>query len=64
LASKKHLATKEEINPSYKFIHNKVLHLLATSEALENALDDRKIKNWKNVQVEDDKRNFKSKNYR
>lgn len=48
LASKKHLATKEEINPSLKFVQNKVLHLLGTSEALENALDDRKIKNWKN----------------
>jgi len=48
LASKKHLATKEEINPSFKFVQNKVLHLLGTSEALENALDDRKIKNWKN----------------
>lgn len=48
LASKKHLATKEEINPSLKFVQNKVLHLLATSESLENALEDRKIKNWKN----------------
>jgi N utilization substance protein B len=27
LASKKHLATKEEINPSYKFIHNKQIHI-------------------------------------
>jgi len=48
LASKKHLATKEERNPSLKFIQNKVLILLSESEALENALDDRKIKNWKN----------------
>ena len=48
LASKKHLATKEERNPSLKFIQNKVLTLLSESEALEDALDDRKIKNWKN----------------
>jgi len=48
LASKKHLATKEERNPSLKFIQNKVLILLSESEALGNALDDRKIKNWKN----------------
>jgi len=48
LASKKHLATKEERNPSLKFIQNKVLVLLSESEALENALEDRKIKNWKN----------------
>ncbi len=48
LASKKHLATKEERNPSQKFIQNKVLVLLSESEALENAIDDRKINNWKN----------------
>ena len=48
LASKKHLSTKEERNPSLKFIQNKVLILLSESEALENALEDRKIKNWKN----------------
>ena len=48
LASKKHLATKEERNPSLKFVRNKVLKLLADSEAIEQAIDDRKIKNWKN----------------
>lgn len=47
LASKKHLATKEERNPNLKFINNKVLVLLSESEALEAALDDNNINNWK-----------------
>ena len=47
LASKKHLATKEERNPNLKFINNKVLVLLSESEALETALDDNNINNWK-----------------
>ena len=47
LASKKHLATKEERNPNLKFINNKVLVLLSESEALETALDDNHINNWK-----------------
>ena len=47
LASKKHLATKEERNPNLKFINNKVLVLLSESEALETALDDHNINNWK-----------------
>ena len=46
LASKKHLATKEERNPSLKFVHNKVLMAFANSAALEHALEERKIKNW------------------
>jgi len=46
LASKKHLATKEERNPSLKFVQNKVLAIIASSEALEQALEERKIKNW------------------
>ena len=47
LASKKHLATKEERNPNLKFINNKALVLLTESEALETALDDNNINNWK-----------------
>ncbi|MBP6074347.1 MAG: transcription antitermination factor NusB [Flavobacterium sp.] len=46
IASKKHLATKEERNPSLQFVHNKVLIALASSDALEQALEERKIKNW------------------
>jgi N utilization substance protein B len=47
LASKKHLATKEERNPNLNFINNKILVLLTESEALETALEDNKINNWK-----------------
>ncbi|MVO07851.1 transcription antitermination factor NusB [Flavobacterium sp. TP390] len=47
VASKKHLATKEERNPSKKFVDNKVLKLLSESRSLNNAIDDRKITNWK-----------------
>jgi transcription antitermination protein NusB len=47
LASKKHLATKEERQPNLKFINNQVLVLLSESEALETALDDNNINNWK-----------------
>ena len=47
LASKKHLATKEERNPNRKFVENKLLTLLANSELLENAIEERAITNWK-----------------
>lgn len=47
LASKKHLATKEERNPNKKFINNKVLRLLANSGNIENALDENSVTNWK-----------------
>ena len=47
LASKKHLATKEERNPNRKFVENKLLTLLANSESLENAIEERAITNWK-----------------
>ena len=47
-SSKKHLATALERNPNKKFINNRVLHLLAENNALNIALEDRKINNWKN----------------
>lgn len=47
LASKKHLATKEERNPNRKFIDNQLLKLLASNESLENSIEDRNINNWK-----------------
>ena len=47
LASKKHLATKEESDPNLKFIQNKVLVLLSESNALATALDENLITNWK-----------------
>lgn len=45
--SKKHLATAEERNPNKKFVTNRVLQLLEDNESLNNAIDDRKINNWK-----------------
>lgn len=47
LASKKHLATKEERNPSKKFIDNKVLKIIENSFSLNRAIEDRSINNWK-----------------
>ncbi|CAM4056104.1 MULTISPECIES: transcription antitermination factor NusB [Flavobacterium] len=47
LASKKHLATKEERNPSKRFVENKVLNLLLRSDSLTEAIDKRSITNWK-----------------
>lgn len=47
LASKKHLATKEERNPSKKFTENRVLKLLSNSNSLIDAIDSRSITNWK-----------------
>ena len=47
ISSKKHLATKEEKNPDFKFINNKVLKILSENNSLLNALEDRKINNWK-----------------
>lgn len=47
LASKKHLATKEERNPNKKFIDNKVLVALANSETINTAIEDNHITNWK-----------------
>ncbi len=47
ISSKKHLATKEEKNPNFKFINNKVLKILLENNSLLNALENRKINNWK-----------------
>jgi transcription antitermination protein NusB len=46
-SQKKHLATAEERDPNNKFLNNKVLEILAESTALNSALDERKINNWK-----------------
>jgi transcription antitermination protein NusB len=47
ISGKKHLATKEERNPNLKFLNNGVLKLLSENSALLNALEKRKINNWK-----------------
>lgn len=46
-SKKKHLATKEELNPNTKFIDNAVLSILSESNSLSIALEEKKINNWK-----------------
>ncbi len=46
-SKKKHLATKEELNPNTKFIDNRALNILVESNSLSMALEDKKINNWK-----------------
>ena len=48
LASKKHLATKEEKNPNRKFVQNEVLILLENQSSLSVAFETKKIHQWKN----------------
>jgi N utilization substance protein B len=45
-SSKKHLATAEEKNPNKRFVNNEVLQLLADSNSVSIALENRKINNW------------------
>ena len=47
ISSKKHLASKEEKNPNFKFVSNKVLKILSENNSLSKALEERKIDNWK-----------------
>ncbi|WP_310556512.1 transcription antitermination factor NusB [Flavobacterium sp.] len=47
ISRKKHLATKEEKNPNLKLVNNSVLNLLSNNTSLLNALETRKIDNWK-----------------
>jgi len=46
-SQKKHLATREDIDPNRKFVQNRVLGLLEENERLQSALDSRKITHWK-----------------
>jgi len=48
LFKKKHLATKEELNPNTKFINNKVIAIIANSISISNHISNQKINNWKN----------------
>jgi N utilization substance protein B len=43
---KKHLATKEDINPNRKFVENKLLSLIKEDIELKNKLESHKITNW------------------
>lgn len=47
ISRNKHLVTKAEKNPNLKFVNNKVLQILSNNSSLLNALEDRKIDNWK-----------------
>ncbi|WP_250434213.1 transcription antitermination factor NusB [Hanstruepera flava] len=42
----KHLATSEDKNPNQKFANNEVLLYLKNNTALQDALEDYKVKNW------------------
>lgn len=46
-SSKKHLSTPEERNPNRKFVNNRLLVALAENESLSDALEKRRINNWK-----------------
>lgn len=46
-SQKKHLATQEEKNPNRKFVNNELLQLLKQNTLLIDALESRKITNWK-----------------
>ncbi len=43
----KHLATKEEKNPSKNFVNNKVISLIGENEALQQYVKNRKLDYWK-----------------
>ena len=47
LSAQKHLATPEERNPNKKFVNNRLLQVLATSESLNNNIDEAGIKDFK-----------------
>lgn len=47
VSSKKHLATAAERNPNRKFIDNSVLRLLENNQDFQDAVQARKINNWK-----------------
>ena len=46
-SSRKHLATPLERNPNRRFVDNQVLQMLASDDQLDQALERRKINNWK-----------------
>ncbi len=46
-SQKKHLATSEEKRPNRKFVNNELLKLLKDNSLLQEALDERKLTNWK-----------------
>ncbi|GHA50825.1 N utilization substance protein B [Salinimicrobium marinum] len=47
-SQQKHLPTQEEMDPNRKFVENEVLVKLENHSSLQNALEARKLNNWKN----------------
>lgn len=47
-SQQKHLPTEEDIDPNRKFVENEVLVKLENHNSLQNALEARKLNNWKN----------------
>lgn len=46
-AQQKHLPSQEEVDPNLKFIRNEVIAQLENNQQLRNALETRKLNNWK-----------------
>ena len=47
VSKKKHLATKEDLNPNTKFIDNKVIATIASSRSIADHIENQKLNNWK-----------------
>lgn len=47
-SQQKHLPTREDMDPNRKFVDNEVLRKLENHSSLQNALEVRKLTNWKN----------------
>ncbi len=47
-AQQKHLPSEDEVDPNRRFVDNQVIALLEQNESLQNALEARKLNNWKN----------------
>jgi N utilization substance protein B len=48
LFKKKHLATKEDLNPNTKFINNRVIATITGSSSIATHIANQKLDNWKN----------------
>jgi len=48
IKKKKHLATSDDINPSLKFIQNKVILAIENSSEINEYIEKKKLNNWKN----------------
>ena len=47
VSKKKHLATKEDLNPNTRFIDNKVIETIASSRSIADHIENQKLNNWK-----------------